>query len=264
MGAPMIGLGVSLARNVRPGGGLPPQASALFARFSAAPDPARQQAIGALIEALVDGGVWSKLDALYVLAAHDGQAALRNWVADQYNLSEVAAPDFLADRGYSGDGATSYLSCNTAGGLDRFTRNDCHMGIWSLSNLLNAGSASQECGNTNCTIVKSSGSGGTVVVRPNTASGIGSAPSAHFPGLIGWSRFDTSNWELFAHGLSVGARTDASAALEDTDFWVCGRADGNFGVNRIAACHFGAALNAMEWSVMHAALSSYLDAMGAV
>lgn len=260
----MIGLGVSLARGTQTSAGFRPEASALLARFSVAAGPARQAAIAELIDALIGGGVWGKLDALYVLAAHDSQAARRNWVADAFNLSAVAAPSFLTDRGYAGDGASSYLSCGTAAGLERFTRNDCHMGIWSLSNLLNSGGASQECGNNNCTIVKASGAGGSVVVRPNTAGGVSGAPSAHFPGLIGWSRHDASNWEMFAHGASLGTRADASAALDNTDFWVCGRAAGNFGVNRIAVCHFGAALSAAEWSVMHAALASYLAATGAV
>jgi hypothetical protein len=38
----------------------------------------RNAVIDTFIKALVSGGVWDKLDVLYVFAAHDSQAALLN------------------------------------------------------------------------------------------------------------------------------------------------------------------------------------------
>ncbi|MEW6257105.1 MAG: hypothetical protein AB1592_14220 [Pseudomonadota bacterium] len=58
----------------------PTQATALIARMTAAPSTARATAIGALVRSLASAGLWQKLDALYLLAAHDAQAARLNWV----------------------------------------------------------------------------------------------------------------------------------------------------------------------------------------
>lgn len=59
---------------------VPAQAAALMARMSEAPAPVRSRAIGGLVGSLISSGIWQKLDLLYVLAAHDAQAARLNWV----------------------------------------------------------------------------------------------------------------------------------------------------------------------------------------
>ncbi len=86
-----------------------PEAAALLSRMTVTPSTARKQLIDALIATLVGAGIWAKLDALYLLAAHDAQAARLNWIADRYNLTAVNSPTFTTDRGYAGTGAAMYL-----------------------------------------------------------------------------------------------------------------------------------------------------------
>ena len=56
-------------------GGFSPQALALFARMSTPPTGARKVAINRLYNDLISAGTLSKMDALYVFAAADSQAA---------------------------------------------------------------------------------------------------------------------------------------------------------------------------------------------
>ena len=47
---------------------------------------------------------------LKVQAAHSSQAALLNWVSTSYPSSTVNSPTFTTDRGYAGDGVSSYVA----------------------------------------------------------------------------------------------------------------------------------------------------------
>ncbi|WP_336802535.1 hypothetical protein, partial [Kaistia sp. MMO-174] len=73
-----------------------------FARLTNQPTTARKKLYNDLIVSLKTAGVWAKLDALYVLAAADAQAARQNLVANAYNISASGSPVFTADRGYTG------------------------------------------------------------------------------------------------------------------------------------------------------------------
>tara|TARA_R110002020_G_C16034348_1_gene753176 strand:+ start:83 stop:778 length:696 start_codon:yes stop_codon:yes gene_type:complete len=60
------------------------------------PSTARETAICELVTGLKADGIWSKLDLLYVMAAHDMQAASLNWIdaSFDYSLSAgVLVPD---------------------------------------------------------------------------------------------------------------------------------------------------------------------------
>ena len=119
-------------------------ATALFARFTTPPTSARKAVINTLIVALKDAGVWSKLDALYLFAAADSQAARQNWVQDLYNATAVSSPTFTADRGYNGDGSASYVDSGfnpTTAVTPKFVQNSAYFGLWSRTTTTFAGSS---------------------------------------------------------------------------------------------------------------------------
>ena len=86
------------------------EAMALFARMTTQPTDARKTVINTFITSLKTAGVWSKLDAMYVLAAADQQAALLNWIADTNNATAENSPSFVADSGFKSDGSTSWVN----------------------------------------------------------------------------------------------------------------------------------------------------------
>src|SRR5262245_39221350 len=99
------------ASQIYGGGATPVQAetTALLAAMTVQPNAARQTLINDLIYALKQSGAWAKMDFLYVLAAHDNQAARLNWKTAA-NLATVNGTcTFTVDRGYNGDGSTGYL-----------------------------------------------------------------------------------------------------------------------------------------------------------
>ncbi|MEZ0242544.1 MAG: hypothetical protein ACAH11_04170 [Sphingomonas sp.] len=246
-------------------------AAALVARMSMAPDGARAGLIDALVRALKGAGIWAKLDLLYLMAAHDAQAARLNWIAAANDLSAVNSPAFTADRGYAGDAATSYLDTGwVPWGAAHFALDSSAIGCW-----INAGTdtgsdfavAMGARDASNGAFVGPRGNAGSIRGRVNQASSAASSGTvANRQGLTALSR-TASNLVSCYRGASLdGAFATASSARPTVALWLgCLNANGAFsnGVdNRIAAAFAGAGLSGAEVAALHAALAAYLTAVG--
>lgn len=245
------------------------EASALVARFTTPPTRARKALIDTLVGSLKTAGVWSKMDALYVMAAADAQAAQRNWIADAFNLTPNSAPTFAADRGYTPNGTTSYLDTGfnpSTAPTPKLTQNDAHMFIWSRTNLRNAGTISYDAGNGNSRVTRRGNvdapTGSDAAVAANMTSQVVLTPNA-YPGHVGWSRSGAALWEGYTGGVDIGGGTTASAAALSENFGIGRIAAGQFGLNQIAAYHFGSNLTAGEVLATYNALNTYMTAVGA-
>lgn len=253
------------------GGGViyDPDASALFARFTTPPTDARKTLINNLIVSLKAAGVWAKLDALYVMAAADSQAARRNWVADQYNLTAANSPTFTTDRGYAGNGSSSYLATNfnpSSASSPKYAQNDASMFSWSRTN--NQSSAYCDIGANSGAIIAS--------IRPRVA---GSALSAatncaaadiNVPivgtsiGLSEWTRRSAVATEVYRDGISLVAENKNSNGTPNSNISLLANAGSSqFSINQVAGGGFGSQLDGSQSAALYTALNTYLQAVGA-
>lgn len=109
------------------------ETTALLAQMTTQPNAARKSRIDALIVGLKTDGIWSKLDALWVMAAHDAQAARLNWMNPTgTTLTEVNSPAFDIDQGYTGDGTSARLDTGYIPSTDgvNLTQNSGCFGVW--------------------------------------------------------------------------------------------------------------------------------------
>jgi hypothetical protein len=109
------------------------EANNYFTRLATQPSTARKVLYDAMITSLVAGGVWSKLDALYLFAAASSATALINLKSASYPCTAVNSPTFTADAGYSLTGASSHrvktsFNPSTAGGNQ--TQDSAHISAW--------------------------------------------------------------------------------------------------------------------------------------
>lgn len=241
------------------------EAAALVERFATPPTEARKALIDAFWSTPNIKPVMAKLDAFYMPAGIDAQSSLLNWVSTSYNLTAVNSPAFVVDRGYTGDGLTSYLDTGfnptTAVGA-KFTQNSASLGLWSRTNLNNAGAASNDMGNVNAQITRQGAVSGQSVGRANTGSGVLIGAGA-YPGDVGWSRTASNVWEGYAQGLDAGGGTDASAAMTNATIRILSVNASLFGVNQIASAHIGGGLSAADHLVLKTARQTFLQAIGA-
>lgn len=246
------------------------EAAALVARFTTPPTTVRKILIDALVGALKAASVWSKLDALYIMAAHDAQAARRNWVADAYNLTAVSSPTFTTDRGYAGDTSSAHLKTgyvpSTAGGL--LTVNSAHLSVWDRT--VRAAFGSVEAGvniaATTVLQVAARWSSGQIIHSTNEITTL----LTTIGGAAGHTlvnRSGVSARQTYRDGVEVGSNTTASSSLPNLEIYFLGRNTSDAlslpSGDELAVGSIGASLTAGEAAAFHTALNTYLTAVGA-
>lgn len=256
----MLGVGLpELAQRSRPSD---PAAMALIARMSVAPDAARSALIERTVRALKAGGVWSKLDCCWVLAAHDDQAARLNWTGASNMLSAIGAPAFAVDRGYQGDGTSGCLDTGFIPGSGQTFRDAHHLSVWSRS----AGQWNiAEFGTDMLSIT-----GRTLpdeLVTRSASDMIQPIGNEDGSGLLAFSRASSAAYRCYRNGAVLGEVAQASSAFSGLhSLYLCGR--NAWGVaassnKQIAAATVGGALSDAEQAALHDALAPYLAAIGA-
>jgi hypothetical protein len=246
------------------------QALALFARMTTPPNATRRAVINTLIQDLITAGVWDKLDALYLLAAHDAQAARLNWKQALYDCTEVSGPTFTTDRGYAGNATTSYLNTGfnpaTAGGV--FVQDSGHVSVYNRTS---------RAAFNYCDIGNFNGSTSGTHIFPRTAIGLldgrvndlsVSPANALSAGHFVASRTSATARAVYRNGAEVGSiGSTASVAPISLPLFICAlnQAGTPFFLSNdeIAQASVGAGLSAGEVSSMNAAVLAYLQAVGA-
>ncbi|ODT85695.1 hypothetical protein [Phenylobacterium sp. SCN 70-31] len=247
-----------------PGGPENAEAAALFARFEADPGPARRTLIDACIGALKTGGVWAKLDAFYMLAAHDAQAARLNWVQDAFNLQPGGAGTltFTPDVGCENGGTAAYLDTgfNDLTGSALWTQDA--MGAGGYVNAW-AGAANYFLGVFGAGNLRIGASATNINTRIHSAGSFNPASPDALPGHVMVVRSGAASSRVLRNGTQVGAvSTAASTAGADAN--VVGLRSGTaHSADRLACLHLGGELSNTEVADLYAAILTYLTALGA-
>lgn len=256
----MLGIGLPLGAT-GPYRAIDPATVAYASAMSVAPTAARVSLIDAFVRAMKAGGLWTRLDLLYLLAAHDEQAARLNLMAPgAHTCTAVNSPSFLADQGFAGDGSTSCLSTglNPALGGTRFSVNDATLFVWSLTDL-NASAADIGSGTSTRLLARSSGS---LAARANVAVTT-TVAAADSLGLVGWTRRNAGGHDFFRDGSVVATIEQASNTISN-DVLRIGAAGTVYSARRLAVAGIGAGLEPDHIAALAAACAGYLQSVGAV
>lgn len=255
-----------------------PLSLSLFAAMEVPPDGARKTAIDTCVRALVAAGVWAKLDALYVFAAHDAQAALLNWINPAaFEATAANSPTFTEDEGYAGNGTDSYVDTNCNSGLTtHYTQNSACFGIWTRVVGDNAGGEQRRHGwldgdaAVGCYISSFSGGDPLQGAAANINGAFDNKITVEIGGTGLWvgNRSAADAVQLYHDGQEAQTGTTASVAIEAFDFWLGTRNFGN-GSNQssneqFSAALIGGSLDATQQLALHNALLAYMQAVGAV
>lgn len=239
------------------------EAAALVARFTTQPNGARKLLIDTLVGSLKSAGVWSKLDAFYMLAAADSQAARLNWIADQYNLTAVNSPTFEADRGYTGNASSSYLDTGfnpATASNPKFVLNSGHVGVYSRTD--NSTSTYFDIGNANARLNARSSTANALrgALNDATNGNFGANPTSI--GHFALNRSAAGARQGYGSGSLLGSDTVASTAVGNEAFSIL-RGSTVYSGRQIATGHFGQSLSGTEVGNLSAAITAYLQAVGA-
>lgn len=240
------------------------EAATVAAAMSTPPTDARKAAIDALVGTLKTAGVWTALDILYVLAAADSQAALLNWKNPAtFTAVPVNSPTFVADRGFTGDGAASRVRTGftpSTNGVN-FTQNNGSIWAWSRT----AGQdGANEAGSlaTPRTALAFRNFSNLMVGRVN-GDGTFTAASTDGSGFFGATRAVSTTIKLWRNGAQLGTdQASTSGGLNAAEQWLCGASSTSFSTRQISAGAWGAALTGLE-SAFYNAMLAYMQNVGA-
>jgi hypothetical protein len=213
------------------------------------------EVIGDLVSALIDSGVWAKLDQLYVLAVPNAKMALVNWRNSKESAAAINSPAFTANRGYIGNGSNAYLRGNAIA-AGNFTMNSASMFAWSLTDAAVTTGIVGNDGFLNTTI-RPRIVGGTMDSSINDVAGLDSVAVADSLGLFTISRGSSGNYSRYKNTTALGAAATASSALA-TGNLVALRDFNSFGSRRVAAFGSGGFLTAADVTALYNALYAYL------
>lgn len=238
------------------------ETTALLARMSVQPSSGRKSIINNLIGSLKTAGLWTKLDFLYLIAAHDAQAARLNWKAAAYDITLSGTPTFLTDRHYATDGSTNYLTTNyqpSSNGA-QWTLNSAQLSVW-VRDATTTSSGSGFSNSSNDTTVNPN-NGSQYVGRVNGSAALSLSGATTSVGLTGFDRPDASNLTGYRNGASLGSGAAASTALTAGVLRLGSNSVSSF-AHQYSAAAAGAHLTASEHLALYNALQTYMTALGA-
>lgn len=261
-------------------GGSPPyvftnaEAAAIVAAMTAPPNNARKLSIDTLVGALKAGGVWAEYDTLHVFAAHDAQAALLNWKNPGVTFTAMVtnAPTFTADRGYTGNGTTSFVSTTFVPATHgvNYILNDASAGLWCRTdgaangpNVLGARLASAN----DALLLNPRNASNLAVYTLNADASGATAACTDARGLFGIRRTASNAIAVFRNGASIGTATTVSTTLPPVAVYACGmNTNGTFengSTKEIAMIWLGGALDDAKMLAAYNAFNTYMVSVGA-
>jgi len=192
-------------------------ASAYFAAVPNAFDAARKTIINTLIAGLRADGNLTKLDRLWLLA----NTTTGNAVIDVIGLNAatlVNAPAFVADQGYTGDGATSYINSNfiaSSNGVN-YIQDSFSMGVYSRTD---RNATDTDIGmysaSLNYSLIQAR-TGGKFTIYPQITALL-EVVTADSLGMFSFARTASNAFESFKNGTSAGSGSNPSDATLPTE-----------------------------------------------
>jgi hypothetical protein len=242
------------------------EVNALVQAMTTKPSLERKALMTTLISSLKTAEVWDKLDCLYVTAAHAPDAARLNWKAPRtYPLTEINSPLFTVDRGYTGDGLTSYLDTGWYPAIvsgEVMTATSAHGGMITLKNIQDNNPVfSVGAGNAFSIIPRSTGNAARFRIFDTVNLDVASQTNAVGHYVV--NRSGASARQGYRNGSSIGSDTQAGSTIIQTNLWMF-RSFNVYSPQQVACFHFGSSLTAQNVSDLYNALHTYMVALGAL
>jgi hypothetical protein len=239
-------------------------AQTIFNAFTTPPSTTRKGHINTLVLALKAANIWTTLDALYVMAAADSQAAKINWKQPgTYNLTEVNSPTFTADQGFTGDNSgVKYLSGPNQDTLTKYLQNDASMFAWGLTQDQDGNAITGFSGNPPDQGIYARFTDDQYYINVN-ASGVWCiAASTDGRGFFAGDRTASNLQTAYINGVAGDTDVNASVALAALQFRVCSGT--NVSNSLVGISGLGGSLGATGHADLYAALHTYMQAVAGV
>jgi hypothetical protein len=245
------------------------EAAAFLARTSGL-DATHTNAYIALINGLVADGVWSKFDILRIYATQNSTTALLNLVSSSYGgTTHGTAPTLTADRGFTGDGSTSYIDTNfipPSAPSPNFVLNSAHISTWIVTDGTDAGQSVGDGGAPGgIAHIHPRYIDGNAYFRLNGSAGSGGVAVAAMTGHSIANRPSSSQVLGYRNGSLILTNSDTSTSVPSNQFVDLasnGNVVGNYFSHQVAATSIGSSLSSTDVMNFYNRLRTYMTAVG--
>ncbi len=229
----------------------------------------RKTLITNLIAGLAADGVWQKLDRLWLFAGENAQSALIDLVkagASSSAATAVNSPTFTTDRGYTGNGSSSYINSNfnPTVGTNNYVQNSASAFVWSNTSGSNTGNLIGQPTNVITALNEQYIDGNTYWSVTSNASAV-EVSTLGLGGAIGlWAvnRSGASAEQLYKNGSSVATGVISSVSLANEALWVLATSTVGYSPKQVCCFGAGSSLNSTEQGNLYTRLRTYMTAVG--
>lgn len=256
-----------------------PEARKFFARAPGL-DALHRGAYDRYIRTLKTAGIWNKMDCVYLFATQNlqvtgtaatGKVALLNLKnTGQTCTMPGGTVTFTADRGFTGDGAATYLFSNyipNSNGV-AYTLNSAHIAARSLTVGGAAANNNRLVGVDSVVgtrvLLNTRGLADAVQSLINDAASIIGLTNTTTDGQFVLNRSGSAAKQLYRNTTVLGTDTTASAVLPTDTFTFLQDGGSQFCNFQIASGSFGGSLTANEIQILYDADTKYMTTVGAL
>jgi hypothetical protein len=213
-----------------------------------------------LVQTLITGGVWAKLDLFYLFANYSNTAgeSYLNWVNNVlYTATNTGATAWTTLEGFTGDGAGDHLhlNFNPSTNAVNFTKDACSMGVYMRLDKTEDGVAmGVGDGTQQATIIPRYSAGSGMVAYLNSIANGSDATVATGSGFFIITRQSSST-----NVVDLGDVAITSTTIPNGDFHILGLLGGEYSTNQISVAFLGGALSNAEVTIMNDAVEVYMD-----
>jgi hypothetical protein len=178
-----------------------------------------------LVKALIDGGVWAKLDHLKIYAGSNSDFSLINWITPANFLStKVNSPTYGYAYGFKGNATNAHLQTGfTPSGSLNYKQNDaCYFNyrksentVGAVQNYMGAYDAS------NSALIASWGANNFETFMHSGSENTNYSSGGATVGLILTNRNNSSNYDVWLNGSNLATVTKTSVGIPATEFLTC-------------------------------------------
>jgi hypothetical protein len=249
-----------------------PEAESYFvANGNVSIDNFSKKAINDFIQGLKLDLLWDELDIIYLLAGPDKTLSKIN-IKDpsKYSLTEVASPTFTQNKGWNGNGTSSYLKTGwiASSNAIKYLQNDGSFGVYSLTdNAVSANDIGVNNGSVNVAVLNIRTATNTASWAVNSATdSIPSIASASSIGFFSALRNNSSNSSFYKNGVLQSTFTKASTSLSSLEWYILARNQGAianlFSPRTLAFAYVGS--SRLDPLKLYNRINTYLSTIGAI
>lgn len=246
-----------------------PAFRAVYDSWTTKPSDLVATAMDTMVRALVDGGVWAKLDCFEFYAAHTNDAgeALKDWVNLSRTISTTNSPTFTAYQGFAGIVANS-TRINTGwnpSASSKFTQNSNSWGLYNRKARNAAATKAHGIQSATGMLAMYLRTGSSYfVTHNNSLTGASSNPTTVTSEGFFMSRRDSSSqvdgWKN-AGELAQNKTSNSAARLDQEMELLCLNDKGTRTHNdeELSLFWAGEAISDAEWATLRNAVEAYMD-----